>query len=156
MWEGKQWKWKGEFWNYLDYKIPMTWPKKQKGWEEGGSPNTTEQNRKCYKKYAKLWSWLAVIHIWISHGTILLVRNFIKSNNIIKKEEAEKNMPWATLYSDVQFHTVMKINLVCQEQFKLQTRSIQVLGESLLEERVGGGTQWILLFTRYEAIGTRL
>lgn len=50
-------------------------------------------------------------------------------------------MPWATLYSDVQFHTVMKINLVCQEQFKLQTRSIQVLGESLLEERVGGGTQ---------------
>jgi hypothetical protein len=29
-------------------------------------------------------------------------------------------MPRATLYSDVQFHTVMKINLVYQEQFKLQ------------------------------------
>lgn len=49
-------------------------------------------------------------------------------------------MPRATLYSDVQFHTVIKINLVYQEQFKLQTRSIQVLGEPL-EEKVGVGAQ---------------
>lgn len=49
-------------------------------------------------------------------------------------------MLWPMLYTDVQFHTVMKINLVYHAQFKLQTRSIRVLGESL-EEKVGVGAQ---------------